>query len=55
MTEFLRLDLVPLLSAVFACLACGLLGNLLLLTRQSLLGDAISHAVLPGLVLGFWV
>ncbi|MCS6853858.1 MAG: metal ABC transporter permease [Elioraea sp.] len=55
MTEFLQLDLVPLLSAILACLACGLVGNLLLLTRQSLLGDAISHAVLPGLVLGFWV
>ncbi|MBW8269913.1 metal ABC transporter permease [Caldovatus aquaticus] len=54
MTEFLRLDLAALLAAVLACLACGLIGNLLLLTRQSLLGDAISHAVLPGIVLGFW-
>lgn len=55
MTEFLQLDLAPLLAAVLACLVCGLLGNLLLLTRQSLLGDAISHAVLPGIVAGFWV
>lgn len=55
MTEFLQLDLAPLLAAVLACVACGLLGNLLLLTRQSLLGDAISHSVLPGLVLGFVV
>jgi len=55
MTLFLQLDFAPLLAAVTACLACGLLGNLLLLTRQSLLGDAISHAVLPGLVLGFVV
>ncbi len=54
MTTFLQLDLVPLAAAILACLACGLIGNLLLLTRQSLLGDAISHAVLPGLVLGFW-
>ena len=54
MTTFLQLDLVPLAAALLACLACGLIGNLLLLTRQSLLGDAISHAVLPGLVLGFW-
>ena len=54
MTTFLQLDLVPLAAAILACLACGLVGNLLLLTRQSLLGDAISHAVLPGLVLGFW-
>jgi manganese/zinc/iron transport system permease protein len=51
--SFVALDLVPLLAAMFACLACGLLGNLLLLTRQSLLGDAVSHAVLPGIVLAF--
>ncbi|MDQ1081336.1 metal ABC transporter permease [Pseudoroseomonas cervicalis] len=55
MTTFLQLDLAPLLAAIMACLACGLLGNLLLLTRQSLLGDAISHSVLPGLVMGFIV
>jgi manganese/zinc/iron transport system permease protein len=55
MTEFLQLDLAPLLAATFACLVCGLIGNLLLLTRQSLLGDAISHSVLPGIVAGFWV
>ncbi|MGE0747203.1 MAG: metal ABC transporter permease [Rhodospirillales bacterium] len=53
MTAFLQIDLVPMLAAVLACLACGLIGNLLLLTRQSLLGDAISHSVLPGIVLGF--
>ena len=55
MTEFLQLDLAPLLAATLACLVCGLIGNLLLLTRQSLLGDAISHSVLPGIVAGFWV
>jgi manganese/zinc/iron transport system permease protein len=55
MTEFLQLDLAPVLAAVLACLACGLMGNLLLLTRQSLLGDAISHSVLPGIVMGFVV
>lgn len=55
MTEFLQLDLAPMLAATLACLACGLLGNLLLLTRQSLLGDAISHSVLPGIVMGFVV
>jgi len=53
--EFLQLDLVPLASAVLACVTCGLLGTLLLLTRNSMLGDAVSHAVLPGIVAGFWV
>ena len=32
---------------------CGLLGCYLVLRRLSLLGDAISHAVLPGIVIGF--
>ncbi len=55
MTEFLQLDLAAMLAATLACLVCGLIGNLLLLTRQSLLGDAISHSVLPGIVAGFWI
>lgn len=33
--------------------ACALLGCYLVLRRLSLLGDAISHAVLPGIVLAF--
>lgn len=47
------LDLFPLTAAILAALSCGLLGNLLVLRRQSLMGDAISHGVLPGLVVGF--
>ncbi len=35
--------------------ACALLGCYLVLRRLSLIGDAISHAVLPGVVLGFLV
>jgi manganese/zinc/iron transport system permease protein len=46
------LDLFPLMAALLATLTCGLLGNFLVLRQESLLGDAISHAVLPGLVLG---
>jgi ABC-type Mn2+/Zn2+ transport system permease subunit len=34
-------------------LACALVGCYLVLRRMSLMGDAISHAVLPGLVLAF--
>jgi manganese/zinc/iron transport system permease protein len=33
--------------------ACALVGCFLVLRRMSLMGDAISHAVLPGLVLAF--
>ena len=38
-----------------AALSCGLLGNYLVLRRESLMGDAISHAVLPGLVVAFMI
>ena len=48
-------DLFPLLAAVLAALTCGLLGNFLVLRRLSLMGDAISHSVLPGLVIAFLI
>jgi manganese/zinc/iron transport system permease protein len=51
--DFLRLDLAALLAAILACGMCGLLGSFLLLRRDSLLGDALSHAVLPGIIAGF--
>ncbi|MCA9293405.1 MAG: metal ABC transporter permease [Phycisphaerales bacterium] len=50
---FLAVDCMPLLAVTFALLACGLIGNFLVLRRQSMLGDAVSHAVLPGLVIAF--
>ncbi|WP_237217767.1 metal ABC transporter permease, partial [Falsiroseomonas oryziterrae] len=53
--DFLMLDLPPLLAAVLAGGTCGLLGSFLVLRRESLVGDALSHAVLPGIVLGFAV
>ena len=53
--DFLQLDLPAMLVAVLAALACGLPGNFLLLRRQGLIGDAISHVVLPGIVVGFLV
>ena len=52
-TTFLQLDLPPLLAALLAGGTCGLLGSLLVLRRESLVGDALAHAVLPGIVLGF--
>ena len=47
------LDLFPLAASILAAITCGVLGNFLLLRRESLMGDAISHGVLPGLVIGF--
>jgi len=51
--EFILLDLMPLTASVLAALSCGLIGNFLVLRREAMLGDAISHSVLPGLVLVF--
>ena len=34
-------------------MACGLVGNYLILRRMALVGDAISHSVLPGLAIAF--
>ena len=53
MIDFLRLDFSPMLAAMLAGGTCGLLGSFLVLRRESLLGDALSHAVLPGIVAGF--
>lgn len=44
-----------LLMALFVCSSCALIGNYLLLRRMSLVGDAISHSVLPGLVIAFLI
>ena len=53
MMDFLRLDLPALLAAIMAGGTCGLLGSFLVLRRESLLGDALSHSILPGIVVGF--
>jgi len=39
--------------AFFVTVACGLIGNYLVLRRISLVGDAISHSVLPGIAIAF--
>ncbi len=47
-------DAIWTISVGATCaIACALLGCYLVLRRISLIGDAISHAVLPGLVLAF--
>lgn len=51
--EFVRFSLTPILIGVFSAIACALPGNFLILRRQALIGDAISHVVLPGIIVAF--
>jgi manganese/zinc/iron transport system permease protein len=44
-----------MLGGLLCAVAASLPGNFLVLRRMSLLGDAVSHAVLPGLALAFWI
>lgn len=54
-SEFVPLSLTPLLIGVCVAIACALPGNFLVLRRQALIGDAISHVVLPGIVVAFLI
>jgi manganese/zinc/iron transport system permease protein len=42
-------------TAVLSAASCGLIGSFLLLRRMSMMGDAISHAILPGLAAAFLI
>ncbi|MFZ7093504.1 metal ABC transporter permease [Primorskyibacter sp. 2E233] len=53
--EFVALSLPPMVIGTLAAMACALPGNFLLLRRQALIGDAISHVVLPGIVVAFLI
>lgn len=53
--EFVPLSLTPILIGICVAVACALPGNFLLLRQQALIGDAISHVILPGIVVAFLV
>lgn len=42
-------------TATLIAISCGLLGVFMMLRKMSMTGDAISHAVLPGIVIGFFI
>lgn len=48
-------DLDILMIAIVTASACALPGVFLVLRRMTLMSDAISHAILPGIVLAFFV
>ncbi|MFC4103042.1 metal ABC transporter permease [Paenibacillus xanthanilyticus] len=48
-------DMWILLTGSLVAACCSILGCFLVLRRMSLIGDAISHSVLPGIVIAFMV
>ena len=52
--EWYAIDSWIVLVGVLAAAACAL-PNFLVLQRMNLMGDAISHSVLPGLAIAFMV
>ncbi len=48
-------DIWVIITGILAASALGLIGSFLVLRQNGMLGDAISHAVLPGLVLAFLI
>ena len=48
-------DFYIILTASLVSVSCALLGCFLILRRMAMVGDAISHAVLPGIVIAFLV
>ena len=53
--EWTFIDTWIVVAGALSAAACALLGNYLVLRRMSMMGDAISHAVLPGLAIAFLV
>jgi manganese/zinc/iron transport system permease protein len=53
--EWSFLDTWIVVVGMLSAMSCALLGNYLVLRRMSMMGDAISHAVLPGLAIAFLV
>ena len=44
-----------ILAGTLVAVSCGLLGCFLILRKMAMVGDAISHAVLPGIVIAFLI
>ncbi len=42
-----------LIGSILLGITCGLLGSFIVVRKMALVGDALSHAVLPGVALGF--
>lgn len=50
--EFWQIDFPALLIVLLASMQCAILGSFLVLKKQAVMIDAVSHSVLPGIVMG---
>ncbi len=48
-------DLIIIATGSLVAISCGILGCFLVLRKMAMVGDAISHAVLPGIVIAFLI
>lgn len=48
-------DFIVVVTALLVVVPCALLGTFLVLRQMAMMGDAISHAVLPGIVFAFFL
>lgn len=53
--DWYAIDTWIVIVGMLTAVSCALLGNFLMLRKMSMMGDAISHAVLPGLAIAFLV
>ena len=53
--DWFPIDTWIVVTGALCAAACALVGNFLVLRKMSMMGDAISHAVLPGLAIAFMV
>ncbi|MBA2443631.1 MAG: metal ABC transporter permease [Rubrobacter sp.] len=48
-------DFIIITTGILVAVPCALLGTMLVLRQMAMMGDAISHAVLPGIVVAFFI
>ncbi|MCI3920008.1 metal ABC transporter permease [Paenibacillus sp. TRM 82003] len=48
-------EIVILATGILVAISCAIVGSFLVLRKMAMIGDAISHAVLPGIVVAFLV
>ncbi|HAY88201.1 MAG TPA: iron ABC transporter, partial [Bacteroidetes bacterium] len=48
-------DFYIIFTASLVAINCALMGSFLVMRKMVMIGDAISHAVLPGIFVAYWV